>query len=95
MSWHVIHEADLRGMLARVAAGENPDAVYAEERLRADTEQVEQGLRAVPDLPPVPTSAEPASDPCYVCSAMVPPDEGWRLDGKAWCGNHRPLWSHD
>ena len=30
---------------------------------------------------------------CYVCGTVVPYDQGWHRDGKAWCSEHRPVWS--
>lgn len=41
LGWHVISGEDLLRMLRRVAAGEDPNMVYAEEYANADHEQVE------------------------------------------------------
>lgn len=46
LGWHVISGEGLLAMLRRVAAGEDPDMVYAEEYANADHEHVE----ADPDL---------------------------------------------
>lgn len=43
MSWHVIHEDTLLAMLRRVASGEDPDIVYAEQYVNADHENVGGG----------------------------------------------------
>ena len=41
LGWHVISGEDLLTMLRRVAAGEDPDMVYAEEYVNAQRETVE------------------------------------------------------
>lgn len=41
LGWHVIPGEALLRMLRRVAAGEDPDMVYAEEWANADHERVE------------------------------------------------------
>ena len=41
LGWHVISGEDLLAMLRRVANGENPDMVYAEEWANADHKKVE------------------------------------------------------
>jgi hypothetical protein len=43
LGWHVISGEDLLAMLRRVAAGEEPDMVYAEEYVNAERETVEGG----------------------------------------------------
>jgi hypothetical protein len=34
------------------------------------------------------------TDPCYICACPVPLNQGWRREGRAWCLDHRPVWSH-
>ena len=41
LGWHVISGEALLAMLRRVAAGEDPDMVYAEGYVNADRERVE------------------------------------------------------
>ena len=41
LGWHVISGEDLLAMLRRVAEGEDPDMVYAEEYVNAEHERVE------------------------------------------------------
>jgi hypothetical protein len=43
MPWHVINGEDLLVMLRRVAEGEDPDMVYAEEYVNAEREEVVEG----------------------------------------------------
>lgn len=40
LGWHVISGIDLLRMLRRVAEGENPDLVYAEEYANAEHKQI-------------------------------------------------------
>jgi hypothetical protein len=41
LGWHVISGEDLLAMLRRVANGEDPDMVYAEEWANADHEKMD------------------------------------------------------
>ena len=41
LGWHVISGEQLLAMLRRVAAGESPDLVYAEEWANAEHEQID------------------------------------------------------
>ena len=41
LGWHVISGEQLLAMLRRVAGGENPDLVYAEEWANAEHERIE------------------------------------------------------
>lgn len=38
--WHVISSSDLIALLRRAHAGEDPDALYLEEYVNADSEEV-------------------------------------------------------